>query len=122
MFFGMNLKGPNGLINLKPDEGFHLNNVALEPMEQRSTSSDTQYVSFYIVKDGQEHLICTLDENHVNHHVGLSFDGDDTISLMVKGNGTLHFTGYYEDEEDLSGSEVESNVSLLAGVQNKLKV
>lgn len=104
MLFGIALRGPNSKVSLRPEPGFHLSNVAFEP----TNPGGNERASFFIRKEEDKKiLICSLDEKHPHHFMDLQFDEEDQISLIVKGEGTLHFTGYYEDEEDSSetGSE-----------------
>lgn len=110
MFFGMTLKGPSSSVNLKPDN-LHLTNVALELTGGGNALSAKrkQFVSLYIIKDGIEYLICSLNDKNLNQYVGLIFDTEDVITFRIQGEGNIHMSGYYEDEEELSESESDND-------------
>lgn len=100
MLFGITLKGPSSKVSLRPEPGFHLSNVAFEATNPGSK----ERASFYIRKEEDKKiLICSLNEKNPHHFLDLQFDEEDQITFIVKGEGSLHFTGYYEDEE--AGSE-----------------
>lgn len=104
MLFGITLRGPSSKVSLRPEPGFHLSNLAFEP----NNPGGHEIASFYIQKEEDKKiLVCSLDEKKPHHFLDLQFNEEDQISLIVKGEGTVHITGYYEDEEDEDESEDE---------------
>jgi hypothetical protein len=51
------------------------------------------------VTDGQEVLIANLTREHPHAAVNLFISLLDEVTVVNKGNGTLHVTGFYEPDE-----------------------
>ena len=94
MFFGKILK-EGQTYSFNPTEAeetqgevLSITNVVLAPTSPAPTS-------LYIKKDSEEFLIASLtkDKPHVTLNVFISLL--DEVSLVVKGSGTLHITGFF---------------------------
>lgn len=120
MFFGKILSN-NQTYKFSADEAeetqgevLSLTNVVLAP-----TSKDG--ASLYLKKDNQEFLIASLTKDRPQSLINVFISLLDEVSLVVKGNGTLHVTGFFEPEqagdlalgeEDLDSEDDEEEVEV----------
>jgi hypothetical protein len=81
-------------------EVLSITNVILAPNSKES-------VSLYAKKDGQEFLIATLTKDHPHAVVNFFLTLVDEVTILTKGNGALHITGFYEPDEPELAEEPE---------------
>jgi hypothetical protein len=88
-------------------EVLSITNVVLAPSSKES-------VSLFVKKQNEEFLIATLTKERPQATINLFISLLDEVSLVAKGNGSLHITGFYEPdqeeglpEEDLEDEEDE---------------
>jgi hypothetical protein len=113
MFFGKILSGGQSF-KFSPEEAaasqgevLSITNVVLAP-------SSKDQAALWANKDGQELLIATLTREHPHAALNLFISLLDGVTILNKGNGTLHVTGFYEpdevdpeEEEEEEGEEAE---------------
>jgi hypothetical protein len=69
-------------------EVLSITNVVLAPNSKDS-------VSLFAKKDNQEFLIGTLTKDRPHLSINLFLSLLDQVTLITKGNGSLHITGFY---------------------------
>lgn len=70
-----------------------LTNVVLAP-------SSKEGGSLWIKKDNEEYLIASLTKERPQATINLFISLVDELTLLVKGNATLHVVGFYEPDQD----------------------
>jgi hypothetical protein len=99
MFFGkvlnqgQNFKFSASEVEETQGEVLSITNVVLAPTSKENAS-------LYVNKDGQEYLIATLTKERPQATINLFISLLDDVSLLVKGNGSLHITGFFEPDQD----------------------
>lgn len=80
----------------KVEAQFHLTMAALDPKSQKGNKS----ASVYVENLGTEYLVCNLNgEKKLQERLDLMFGESEEITFFVKGEGTVHLTGYEMPEE-----------------------
>lgn len=80
-----------------------IHNAALAPGSKGVTS-------LWVRKDGQEFLIATLNEQNSFASIQIYLFIEDESELFVKGNGSIHLVGSFENDEDIPrefGEDIE---------------
>jgi hypothetical protein len=80
-----------------------IHNAALGPGSKGVTS-------LWVRKDGQEFLIATLNEQNSFASIQIYLFIEDESELFVKGNGSVHLVGSFENDEDIPrefGEDIE---------------
>lgn len=70
-----------------------LTNVVLAP-------SSKEAGSLWIKKDNEEYLIASLTKERPQATINLFISLVDELTLLVKGNATLHVAGFYEPDQE----------------------
>lgn len=70
-----------------------LTNVVLAPTSKEGAS-------LYIKKDNQEFLVASLTKASPQVVINVFLALQDEAEFIVKGNGTLHITGFFEPEQE----------------------
>lgn len=97
MFWGITLKALKDNVAFMTERPFRLCNVALEPPSAQDPLP--KKIQLYMVNELKvEFMVCQLDENNMNASLDTLLDVDGNITFRVKGQGTVHLTGYYEDD------------------------
>ncbi len=82
-------------------EVLSLTNVVLAP---GSVVSPLSYIqnggSLYIKKDSEEFLVASLTKEAPQATINLFVSLADEVTLLVKGNATLHVVGFFEPDQD----------------------
>lgn len=112
MFWGMSLQGPKNKLAFMIETSIRLVNVALQPPTPEEPKL-TEARLYIVDKNDDEFLVCTLNDSKLNARLDLFIDCENTVSFRIKGNGTIHMSGYYEydDSDSDSGSESDSRSS-----------
>src|SRR6218665_2333410 len=62
-----------------------------------------------LLHDGEEYVLTTLDQTNVERSLDIHFSQGEKVCLFLKGEGTIHLTGYIVDfgdeDEDYSDDE-----------------
>jgi len=56
--------------------------------------------SLYIQKEKEEFLVATLTKEKPQATINLFISLIDDVTLLVKGNATVHLIGFYEPDQD----------------------
>lgn len=108
------------------EESYHLTMAALEPPQDNKKSS--KYVSVVVENDDSEYTLCTLEPNrNLQVQLDLMFGEGEQVTYYLKGEGTVHLTGYLvsdlyddymndeEEDEESSEEEVEESPDVKGG-------
>lgn len=83
-------------------EVLSITNVVLAPSSKES-------VSLFAKKDNEEFLVATLTKERPHAVINLFISLLDEVTILTKGNGVLHITGFYEpDEAEPLPEDIES--------------
>lgn len=69
-----------------------LTNIVLTPASKEGAS-------LWVKHEGHEFLIASLTKDKPQTIINLFVSLLDEVELIVKGNGTLHITGFYEPDQ-----------------------
>lgn len=106
MFFGLEVKANSS--QAKPlilTNTLKLSQAVLEPL--KGTNGKKEPVSVMVEYGKKQFLLCVLDPNIAwNCPLDLLFEGGSQVKFFLKGNGTVHLTGYenFDDLDDMSMS------------------
>jgi hypothetical protein len=73
-------------------EVLSITNVVLAPASKES-------VSLFAKKDNEEFLLVTLTKERPHAFLNVFLSLLDEVTLVAKGNGSIHITGFFEPEE-----------------------
>lgn len=76
-------------------KAFHISSAALDLDSVKSN----EWVQVWVNSDGNNHLLCSLNQTHPNVALDIPFSEGEQIALFGKGAGTAHLTGYLAEEE-----------------------
>lgn len=97
MFFGKALTSSQSFTFTAEDENaleiLTLTNVSLAP-------SSKEGASLYVKKGNEEFLVASLTKERPQATINIFVTLEDSITLVVKGNGTVHVIGFFEPEGD----------------------
>jgi hypothetical protein len=80
--------------------------AALDPKSQKNN----KWASVYVENQGTEYLLCNLNgEKNLQERIDLMFAESEEVTFFVKGEGTVHLTGYEmpEDNFGFDGEEFD---------------
>jgi len=81
------------------EESYHISQAALEPVDN---APKNKFVSLYVESEGKSFLLCTLEHGKLYQTpLDLSFIAGEKITLSLKGEGSVHLTGYVMPEDDM---------------------
>lgn len=111
MFFGLEVK--NSQQQAKPitlSNALKLSQAVLEP---KGTNGKKEPVSVMVEYNKKTYILGVIDPNHgFNCPLDLYFENGSQVKFFIKGNGTVHLTGYEEldelDDMSISMSSGES--------------
>lgn len=103
MFFGLEVKSNQN--QAKPvtlSNNLHLSQAVLEP---KGANGKKEPVSLVAEINKKQFILCVLDPNlSWQCPLDLCFEGGSQVKFFLRGNGTVHLTGYedYDDLDDMS--------------------
>lgn len=103
MVWGMILKGAKATGTVDLETKVRITNIALFKVLEAPVSHQEGDVKVWINFSGADRLLCILSPMSPNVKVDIVFDYGDEISFRLEGEGSVHMTGNYE-EDDYEGS------------------
>ncbi|GIX83127.1 FK506-binding protein 4 [Caerostris darwini] len=90
---------------------FHISMAALDPAGTLSS----HFVSLLVERGGSEYLLCSLHkESQLQVNLDLFFDVGEEVSFSLRGQGTVHLSGYYihdlNDKTNLKNANDNQNI------------
>ena len=90
---------------------YQITKAVLETPVDGSNKNSNKRVHLMLVNDDGEFLLATLDNNNVERNLDIHFSLGEKVCLFLKGEGTVHLTGYivdFDDEESDDFSDEEN--------------
>ncbi|GIX74165.1 hypothetical protein CEXT_557081 [Caerostris extrusa] len=89
---------------------FHISMAALDP-----AALSSHFVSLLVERGGSEYLLCSLHkESQLQVNLDLFFDVGEEVSFSLRGQGTVHLSGYYihdlNDKTNLKNANDNKNI------------
>lgn len=110
MFWGMKIKGPKNNLGMMLDKPLRISMIALEPPSPDMPYNEKTEVTFSILDKTETELkVCKLNYDNMNKTVDLLISDWDRVAFRITGEGTLHLSGYFDEEDDDSDSELSGS-------------
>lgn len=106
MFFGKILnQGESYQFNAQNADEFQGEVLSITNAVLTPTSKDS--ASLFIKQDNQEYLIATLTKECPQISLNIFISLLDELQIFVKGNASVHISGFFEPEQDEDYEEIE---------------